>query len=81
MNSKIPSRQPIANFTARPTPSQFGVNAVKVGLASWLTWRWPLGVRDGWTLPDQKNTSFALTSRARYVEMHKLMFSDAEIFS
>jgi hypothetical protein len=81
MNSKIPTRRPIANVTARPAPSRFDVNAVKVGLAAWLTWRLPLGATDGWTLPDQKITSFALTSRSRYVEMHKLMFSDAEIFS
>jgi hypothetical protein len=30
--------------------------------------------------PERKTFSFALTIAAGYVEMHKLMFSDAEIF-
>jgi hypothetical protein len=42
---------------------------------------WPLPEgRSQRGLPDQNNFSFALTISAGYVEMHKLMFSDAEIF-
>jgi hypothetical protein len=56
-----------------------GGNLVQGGMTFWLIWRWLFAMELGSSR--SKITSFALTSRVGYVEMHKLMFSDAEIFS